>query len=338
MPSKNQHDTFDPHLAGLLPALERSVPVRMTIDRLGYFRKLSTISRHDVIGGAPVLCVDHEIPAHDGRQIAVSIISRSDHQRPGPGIYFMHGGGMVMGNRFAGAHPLVGWAIEHDAVCVTVEYRLAPEFPAPIPSEDSYCGLRWMAANAEDLKFDPARLVVFGGSGGGGLAAAVTLMARDRNGPRLSGQLLQCPMLDDRNQTFSSQQYDGVGVWDRTSNATAWRALLGGRCGGEEVGPYEAPARARDLSGLPPTYIDVGGAEVFRDEALAYAAGILASGGVCELHVWGGAFHGFYDIAPQTNLARHCIATRDAWLRRLLAAQAAPDVVGSFEQVSLAEK
>lgn len=315
----HQHPTFDPELAAILPPLQGFVPLGMTLERLPHFRALSSVKAEDILAGGPVTCVDHVIPGHDGADIVVSVIARRDHTRPGPAIYAMHGGGMVMGTRFSGMHPLIAWAVEHDAVCATVEYRLAPEHPAPTPSEDSYAGLVWMAANAQQLGFDPAKLVVFGGSGGGGLAAAVTLMARDRQGPRLAGQLLQCPMIDDRNITPSSKEYDGVGVWDRSSNLTAWRALLGERWNTDAVSPYEAPARETDLSNLPPTYIDVGGAEVFRDECTSYARGIAAAGGVCELHVWGGAWHGFYDIAPQSALARACVATRDAWLRRLLA-------------------
>jgi acetyl esterase/lipase len=319
MTRPNTSPDFDPRLAAFLPSLEGYVPRGMTLDQLEHFRALSRVTREVLIGDAEVRCVDHRIPGYQGAGIEVSVISRKDHATPGPAVYHIHGGGMVMGTRFAGAKPLVDWALRHDAVCVTVEYRLAPEHPAPTLVEDCYAGLVWMAAHAEMLRFDPNQLVIFGGSGGGGLAAGTTLLARDRQGPRLAGQLLQCPMLDDRDATDSAHRYEGVGVWDRTSNQTAWRAVLGERCGGPEVSPYSAPARATDLRGLPPTFIDVGGAETFRDEAIAYARAILAAGGECELHVWGGAFHGFHDIAPQSDLARACIATRDAWLSRMFA-------------------
>lgn len=311
--------TFDPQLAALLPALEGYTPVNMTPDRLEYFRALKMPTIGEIIGDLPVKCVDYTIPGHEGVDIVVSVISRRDHQRPGPGIYNIHGGGMVMCNRFAAIHPLVDWAMKHDSVGVTVEYRLAPEHPDPIPVEDCYAGLEWMARHAEELMFDPGCLVIFGGSGGGGLAAGTTLLARDRNGPTLAGQLLQCPMIDDRNETVSSHQYQGTGVWDRTSNLTAWTAVLGERRGTDKVSPYAAPARATDLRGLPPTFIDVGAAEVFRDEDVAYASALWAAGGNCELHVWGGAFHGFYDIAPMSEIAQACIAAREAWLARLLA-------------------
>jgi acetyl esterase/lipase len=310
---------FDPTLAALLPSLEGFVPVNMTADRIEEFRKMPMPSLAEQIGDRPVKSVDYTIPGHGGVEIEVSVIARKDHVTPGPGIYHVHGGGMVMADRFAEASVLVDWAMKHDAVCVTVEYRRAPESPDPIPVEDCYAGLSWMAAHAEELGFDPERLVIFGGSGGGGLSAGTTLLARDRKGPKLLGQLLQCPMIDDRNETVSSYQYDGIGVWDRTSNLTAWTAVLGDRRGTDNVSIYAAPARATDLSGLPPTFIDAGAAEVFRDEAVAFASAIWAAGGDAELHVWGGAFHGFYAIAPTSELAQACIAAREAWLARLLA-------------------
>jgi len=316
--SWHTHPTFDPELAALLPALDGFVPVNMTADRIEHYRALPMPTIEQIIGDRPVSCSDLKIPGYEGTEVVVSVISRTDHRTSGLGIYNIHGGGMVMCDRFASAAPLVDWAMKYDGVCVTVEHRLAPEYPDPVPVEDCYAGLEWMAANAQELLVDANRVVIYGGSGGGGLAAGTTLLARDRKGPKLAGQLLQCPMIDDRNQTASSHQYDGVGVWDRTSNLTAWTAVLGDRRGTAEVSPYAAPARATDLSGLPPTYIDAGAAEVFRDEDVAYASAIWASGGECELHIWGGAFHGFYDIAQQSDLARACIAARDAWLERLI--------------------
>jgi acetyl esterase/lipase len=127
-------------------------------------------------------------------------------------------------------------------------------------------------------------------------------------------------MLDDRNETASSREYDGTGVWDRPCNITAWNAVLGDAFGTADVDRYSAPARHPDLSGLPTTFIDVGAAEVYRDEAVDYARRIWAAGGSCELHVWGGAFHGFYDIVPEAEVSRACRAARDGWLRRLFRA------------------
>ncbi|GAA4529138.1 alpha/beta hydrolase fold domain-containing protein [Amycolatopsis samaneae] len=310
---------FDPELAAVLRELDGHVPVGMTPELLGHFRAFPFPTMEEQIGDRPVRCVTRTIPGYGGAEIAISVLSRADHVAGGPGIYHIHGGGMVMGDRFASAHPLVDWAMKFDAVAVTVEFRLAPEHPDPVPVEDCYAGLCWTAAHADELGFDPARLVVFGGSGGGGLAAGTTLLARDRGGPALFGQLVQCPMIDDRDETVSSRQFDGIGVWDRTSNRTAWTAVLGERRGTADVSPYAAPARATDLSGLPPTFVDVAAAEVFRDEAVAFASAIWAAGGDAELHVWGGAFHGFYDLAPESAAARACLAARESWLERLLA-------------------
>ncbi|MET9464015.1 alpha/beta hydrolase fold domain-containing protein [Streptomyces sp. NPDC006544] len=165
---------------------------------------------------------------------------------------------------------------------------------------------------------DANRLVIGGKSAGGGLAAALALLTRDRGGPVPIGQLLLSPMLDDRDHTFSSRQMAGVDTWDRTSNATAWQALLADRYGAEDLPPHAAPARAKDLSRLPPAYIEVGSAETFRDEDVAYAQAIWRAGGRAELHVWPGAFHGFDTVAPRAALSQRARDARTRWLRRLL--------------------
>jgi acetyl esterase/lipase len=226
---------------------------------------------------------------------------------------------MIIGdNRMGVAEPLDWSQALGGLAVVSVEYRLAPDHPHPAPVEDCYAGLRWTAEHAGELGLDPARIIVAGASAGGGLAAALALLARDRGGPALAGQLLMCPMLDDRNDTPSCHQMTGVGVWDRTSNHTSWSALLGEARGGPEVSPYAAPARASDLSGLPPAFIDVGSAETFRDEDVAYAGRIWQAGGRAELHVWPGGFHGFDMLAPRAKLSRDARAARVRWLRRLL--------------------
>lgn len=225
---------------------------------------------------------------------------------------------MIIGDRFTGIDVMLDWVERFDAVCVSVEYRLAPEFPDPYPVEDCYAGLVWTTDHADELGIDAERLLIAGGSAGGGLAAGVALLARDRGGPALFAQCLIYPMIDDRNETISSHQIDGEGVWDRTSNFTGWDALLGDRRGTEDVSIYAAPSRATDLSGLPSAYIDVGTAEVFRDEDVAYASQIWADGGVAELHAWPGGFHGFDMMAPDTALAQAMRASRTAWLARIL--------------------
>ena len=151
---------------------------------------------------------------------------------------------MIMGDNRLGLPGMLEWAKELRATVVSVEYRLAPETPHPGPVEDCYAGLVWTAAHAAELGIDPRRMIVVGGSAGGGLAAAVALLARDTGGPVLAGQMLMCPMLDDRNDTPSSWQMAGLGIWDQASNEVGWTALLGDARGGPDVSPYAAPARA----------------------------------------------------------------------------------------------
>ncbi|MGW7438553.1 alpha/beta hydrolase [Streptomyces sp. NPDC054849] len=236
-----------------------------------------------------------------------------------PLLYYMHGGGMIMGDAWSVLpQALREWALPLELAVVSVEYRLAPRVQYPGPVEDCYAGLVRVAEQADELGIDADRIIIGGKSAGGGLAAALALLTRDRGGPAPIGQLLLCPMLDDRNATFSSHQMAGCGIWDRTSNATAWRALLGDRYGAADLPPYAAPARATDLSRLPPAYIEVGSAETFRDEDVAYANAIWQAGGQAELHVWPGAFHGFDTFAPDAALSQDARSARFRWLQRVL--------------------
>jgi acetyl esterase/lipase len=253
-------------------------------------------------------------------EISLLICRPAGVQAPVPCLYFIHGGGMIIGDNRAGGFPgALTHAEKLGAAVVSVEYRLAPETPHPGPVEDCYAGLVWTAEHAGELGVDPARVIVGGASAGGGLAAAVALLARDRGGPALLAQMLLCPMLDDRNETPSSHQMAGLGIWDRGANEVGWTALLGAARGGPDVSPYAAPARATDLSGLPPAFIDVGSAETFRDEDVAYASRIWQAGGRAELHVWPGGFHGFTGMAPDAVLSKAATGAQQAWLRRMLA-------------------
>lgn len=262
---------------------------------------------------------DVSIAGYEGDDIVVSVIEKEGRVGTGPGMYHTHGGGMIIGNRWLGVDGFLDWAERYNGVIVTVEYRLAPEFPDPYPVEDCYAGLLWTAEHADELGIDLSRLLIGGASAGGGLAAGTALVARDRQGPELIGQLLICPMLDDRDMTMSTVQIDGVGVWDRGSNVTGWTALLGDRKGTDDVSIYAAPARATDLSGLPPAFIDCGSAEVFRDEDVAYASRLWEAGVQAELHVWAGGYHGFESFAPHAAVSHAALAARDNWVNRLLA-------------------
>jgi acetyl esterase/lipase len=235
-----------------------------------------------------------------------------------PAIYHLHAGGMVMGDNRHGLDAALEWAATVRAVVIAPDYRLAPEHPHPAPSEDCYAGLQWVAANAQSLGVDPTRIVVAGSSAGGGLAAALCLMARDRGGPALRGQLLVGPMLDDRLHAASGQEFDGFQPWDRLTDEFAWSALLGPTHGRRDVTPYAAPARALSLVGLPAAFLDVGSAEVFRDPTVDYAVRLWQAGGAAELHVWPGAFHGFDRVVPEARVSQAARQARVDWLRRLL--------------------
>ena len=311
---------FDVELSAALATVSALLPSTITPELIPRLREIVPVETLEdaTFAEAGLERYDVEIPGHLGDTITVSVVQPTGRTGTGPGIYYTHGGGMISGNRWAGIDGLFGWLREYNAVAVTVEYRLAPEHPDPTPVEDCYAGLVWTADHAAELGIDPGRILVAGGSAGGGLAAGITLLARDRRGPKLCGQLLMYPMLDDRDATPSTHQFEGIGVWDRTSNITGWSALLGERRGTDDVSIYAAPARATDLSGLPPTFIDCGSAEVFRDEDVAYATAIWAAGGEAELHVWPGGFHGFEAFAPQARLSQDMLAARDNWLERIL--------------------
>lgn len=309
---------FDAELAAALDALPFAVPP-LTAEMIPVVRSLPPfLPFQDILRDAGVRIRDVEIPTRDGVRITVSVLEHENRTGPSAGLYLIHGGGMVSGDRWMGTELVIDWIVRHGLVVVTVDYRLAPEHPDPTPVEDCYAGLAWMAAHADELGIAPERILVMGGSAGGGLAAGTTLLARDRRGPAILGQLLMCPMLDDRDDTVSTRQFDEVGTWTRVSNTTGWTALLGDRRGTADVSIYAAPARAGDVSGLPPTYIDCGSADLFRDEDVTYANRIWAAGGDAELHIWAGAFHGFDGIAPAAAVSRAAMAARTSWLERIL--------------------
>ncbi|WP_374946192.1 alpha/beta hydrolase [Agreia sp.] len=310
---------FDAELEPELKALTEEIPSTITQEMIPALRAMA-----DSAPALETIMVrgfsrrDVTIVGHDGGEIVVSVLAKKGRAGAGPGIFYVHGGGMITGERFGGIDIVLGWLEAVNGVCVSVEYRLAPEFPDPYPIEDCYLGLLWTSEHALELDIDLDRLIVAGRSAGGGLAAGLALLARDRRGPALAGQLLMCPMLDDRDATVSSRQIDGVGTWDRGSNVTGWRALLGDRRATGDVSIYAAPGRATDLSRLPPAYVDCGSAEVFRDEDVAYATGLWAAGVQAELHVWDGGFHGFDRYLPNAVVSRACRAARDTWVARIL--------------------
>ncbi|MFJ2782190.1 alpha/beta hydrolase fold domain-containing protein [Kitasatospora sp. NPDC087315] len=316
---------FDPELSAALAALGDEAREPLTPENLAARQERDVAARprptvRDLRAGGRFEVDELRVPGTSGGQDVTLVSARpAGIAGPLPLLYYMHGGGMVMGNAWSVLPQLLHeWSLTLELAVISVEYRLAPQAQYPGPLEDCYAGFVWAAAHAAELGIDADRTIVGGKSAGGGLAAALALLTRDRGGPTPIGQLLLCPMLDDRNSTFSSHQMAGIDTWDRTSNATAWQALLGDQYGAADLSPYAAPARATDLSRLPPAYIEVGSAETFRDEDVAYANAIWQAGGQAELHVWPGAFHGFDSCAPQAALTQDARNARYRWLRRIL--------------------
>ena len=246
--------------------------------------------------------------------VALSLLRPVESAESPPVLYWMHGGGMVIGNRYMDDARLIEWCRWLGCVCVSVEYRLAPEAPYPGPPDDCEAGLRFIVEHADDLRIDPQRVGVAGRSAGGALAAGLALRWRDRGQVPLAFQYLEYPMLDDRGLTVSSQ-LEGLPIWTRESNAFGWRSYLGDRQGTDDVPVDAAPARATDLSGLPPTFIGIGTVDCLRDESIDFAARLCLADVPTELHVYAGAVHGF-DMFADTAVARTAARDSADWLAR----------------------
>jgi acetyl esterase/lipase len=231
-----------------------------------------------------------------------------------PVLYWMHGGGMVIGNRHMDDARLIEWCRHLGCVCVSVEYRLAPEAPYPTPLDDCEAGLRFIAEHAPELRIDPQRVGIGGRSAGGALAAGLALRLRESANVPVAFQYLEYPMLDDRGLTVSSQLVESP-VWTRESNAFGWRSYLADRCGTDDVPADAAPARATELSGLPATFIGVGTVDCLRDDAIDFAARLCRAGVPTELHLYAGAVHGF-DMFADTAVARTAARDSADWLAR----------------------
>ena len=281
-------------------------------DNLAEMRSLSIVPLVPL--SDDVVRTDHAIPGEPDVVVRVHRPRGSDG--PLPCIYSIHGGGYVLGSYAMDDPRFDAWCPRFGCVGVSVEYRLSPETPFPGPLDDCYRGLEWVHRHHRELGIDPDRIGIAGVSAGGGLAAALALLARDRGEVPLRFQLLDCPMLDDRQITPSSQ-LEGLHIWTRESNTFGWRSYLGDRYGSDELPPYAAAARAEDLSDLPPAYVCVGAVDGFRDEDIAYAMRLNQAGVPAELHVFPGAPHGVM-MFTETAVAKRYTRTLDEWLGRQL--------------------
>jgi acetyl esterase/lipase len=246
--------------------------------------------------------------------VALSVLRPADCADASPVLYWMHGGGMVIGNRHMDDTRLIGWCRRLGCVCVSVEYRLAPETPYPTPLDDCEAGLRYILEHADELHIGRQRIGIGGRSAGGGLAAGLALRWRVNAEVPLAFQYLEYPMLDDRGLTASSQ-LEGLPIWSREANGFGWRSYLGDRCGTDDVPDDAAPARATELAGLPPTFIGVGTADCLRDESIDFAARLCRAAVPTELHVYAGAVHGF-DMFADTAVAQTAARDSADWLAR----------------------
>jgi acetyl esterase/lipase len=297
-----------PEIAAAVGALDLA---GLTVDNLPVYRKAFPQAQ---LSDA-VVRTNHNVPGNPDVPVRVHRAAAAEGSLPC--VYSIHGGGYVLGSYSMDDQRFDTWCQTLGIVGVSVEYRLAPETRFPGPLEDCYRGLKWVFDKADELGVDKGRIGVSGTSAGGGLAAALALMARDRGELQLSFQLLDSPMLDDRQQTPSSQ-LEGLEVWSREANAFGWRCYLGDLYGAEHVPYTAAPARCTDLSGLPPAFVSVGTVDGFRDEDIDYALRLNQAGVPCELHVYPGASHG-YQLAVDAAITRR--ATRDVvdWLHSQVA-------------------
>jgi Esterase/lipase len=239
------------------------------------------------------------IPGPEGApDVRVLVYLPTSVQGPFPTLLWLHGGGYIMGS--ADAEDLTVKSIVSALGCaaVSVDYRLAPETPHPGPVEDCYAALQWLSTHADELDIDPNRIAAGGSSAGGGLAAALALLTRDRGEVPLAFQFLLAPMLDDRTCTLAKPHpYTGEFIWTPEANRFGWTSLLGQEPGGADVSPYAAAARAEHLEGLPATFLYVGALDLFLEEDLEYTRRLMRAGVPTELHVYPGAYHGFRMVA-----------------------------------------
>ncbi|QIZ39065.1 alpha/beta hydrolase [Saccharopolyspora sp. ASAGF58] len=301
---------LDPELAAALPAL----PDLHIQDLAGARARMRQMAA-GVAQPDEVVMTDRAVPGVDGGSVQVRVCKPPDAAGPLPALLLLHGGGFVMGGLDAVTAQAADLCTRVPAVVVAVDYRLAPEHPYPAALQDCESALRWIAAGSGALGVDAERIGVYGMSAGGGLAAALTLLVRDRGGPPLCFQLLDAPEVDDRLDTTSMRTFDDTPLWNRADAVLSWRYYLEG-CDGA-VPPYAAPARASDFSGLPPAYVSVYENDPLRDEGLAYASGLLGGGVSVELHLFPGTFHRSAVVASAAVSRRQAAETLDALRRGL---------------------
>ncbi|WP_261301634.1 alpha/beta hydrolase [Paenibacillus andongensis] len=221
-----------------------------------------------------------------------------------PALLWIHGGGYVLGHPDGEQSLCECFVRTVNCIVISPDYRLAPEHPFPAAIDDCYAALNWMTRAADELNIDLSRIAVGGGSAGGGLTAALALMARDKGGPSICFQMPLYPMIDDRNITPSSHEITDPAVWNRANNLAAWKMYLGGEYADGDISPYAAPIRAESLAGLPPTYTCVGQLDPFRDETIEYVARLAQAGVDVEFQLYPGCYHAFEHVVPDAEISQ----------------------------------
>jgi acetyl esterase/lipase len=285
---------FDPELAPIVEMLPDTTLGHHTLDeaRAGLLELIAPLNEQ--VDSTGITISDHEAPGPEGAgPVCVRVYAPGDPPpaRGRPALLDIHGGGFVLGSVEMEHSFAIAVARDLGAVVVAVEYRLAPEHPFPAGVEDCYAALVWMHENAKELGIDAARVGVGGQSAGGGLTAAMVLLARDRGGPPVCFQFLGIPELDHRLDTPSMRAFVDTPMWNRPNAVTSWEMYLGPDHDGV-VSPYASPAVATDLRGLPPAYVTTMEFDPLRDEGIIYAMRLMEAGVCVELHSYPGTFHG----------------------------------------------
>ena len=254
--------------------------------------------------------VTHFIPPHS-----------DDSAGPLPAVVYLHGGGMVAGKVEHFATSLALYTRESGFPFFAVEYRLAPEFHAPAAIEDSYGWVQHLVSHADEFNIDPSRIALMGVSAGGGIAASVALLARERQlSPPIAMQMLICPMLDDRTTSPGDDTEAGkLLFWKASYNKLGWDAYLNkkdGKIDPKALAHYAVPARVDDLHDLPTTYLDVGTVDLFMEEGIQYGTKLTQHGVQLEMHIWPGLPHG-WEGASSTSWYKKAIDLRVAALKRI---------------------
>jgi acetyl esterase/lipase len=325
-PARREHEGPAAYLTSLIAAAPADVRKRLaeigdfviSEQNLGVMRDRQL--RDPGVPSGAVEHVNYLAPGASGDpDVPVRLHRERDVTEPRPCLISIHGGGYVIGTHLGDDGRFDRWSPALRCTGVSVGYRLAPETPFPGPLEDCYAALRWAHENARDLGIDPGRIGIIGGSAGGGLAAGLALLARDRAEFPVAFQVLSYPMLDDRMLTRSAQA--GAPLWGPATNQFGWRSYLGPR---DTVPGYAAPARAADLTGLPPAFITVGNLDGLMDEDIDYARRLIMAGVPADLHVFADGPHAFDSLMPGTAIAARARHVLEDWLQPHLHPAAQP--------------